>query len=318
MIEIYLDVGDLADTRFGMSPLQETVLSLRAARSPGRHALHLPWTRSARPVLDGLHDGLLLSLVGPHNWIPDFLTPRPSGLLTDIGPELEQIRRTPPAVVAADIATAHWGAVPERLRGDPERVRDRIADLLEEYWRRAMAPHWPRMRSLLEADTVHRARSLALGGARALFADLHTNVEWRDGILRVVAGRAIHNHVHVSGQGLLLVPSVFAHKAMGPIAEDAPPMVIYPARGVATLWETASPRPPGAVAALIGAPKAAILMELDGPASTTELAHRLAVTPGAVSQHLRVLADAGLVTRARSGRAVLYARSPLADRLIAP
>jgi DNA-binding transcriptional ArsR family regulator len=39
------------------------------------------------------------------------------------------------------------------------------------------------------------------------------------------------------------------------------------------------------------------------------------VTPSAVSQHLRVLYAAGLLTRVRDGRHVLYRRSPLGDRL---
>ncbi|GAB2886825.1 hypothetical protein GCM10027074_64120 [Streptomyces deserti] len=48
-----------------------------------------------------------------------------------------------------------------------------------------------------------------------------------------------------------------------------------------------------------------------------ELARRLGVTPSAVSQHLRVLHAAGLVTRTRDGRHVLYRRSPLGDQLAA-
>jgi DNA-binding transcriptional ArsR family regulator len=54
---------------------------------------------------------------------------------------------------------------------------------------------------------------------------------------------------------------------------------------------------------------------LDEPLPTIELAHRLAVTPSAVSQHLRVLHAGGLVTRARDGRTVLYRRSALGDQL---
>ncbi|MFI0482630.1 ArsR/SmtB family transcription factor [Actinomadura sp. 9N215] len=49
-----------------------------------------------------------------------------------------------------------------------------------------------------------------------------------------------------------------------------------------------------------------------------ELAHRLRVTPSAVSQHLRVLHAAGLITSARQGRRVLYRRTPLGDQLTAP
>ncbi|WP_093801367.1 helix-turn-helix domain-containing protein [Streptomyces sp. Wb2n-11] len=51
------------------------------------------------------------------------------------------------------------------------------------------------------------------------------------------------------------------------------------------------------------------------PASTTEPARSLGVTPSAVSQHLPVLPGAGLVTRARAGRVVLHGLSDLGARL---
>ncbi|WP_457029774.1 ArsR/SmtB family transcription factor [Kitasatospora sp. P5_F3] len=67
---------------------------------------------------------------------------------------------------------------------------------------------------------------------------------------------------------------------------------------------------------LLGAPKARLLTLLHEPPATTELARRLGVTPGAVSQHLAVLHATRLATRARHGRLVLYTRSPLVDRLL--
>jgi DNA-binding transcriptional ArsR family regulator len=57
---------------------------------------------------------------------------------------------------------------------------------------------------------------------------------------------------------------------------------------------------------------------LGEPASSTELAARLGVTPTAVNQHLRAMRSAGLLTTARRGRSVLYLRSDLGDRLVAP
>jgi DNA-binding transcriptional ArsR family regulator len=66
---------------------------------------------------------------------------------------------------------------------------------------------------------------------------------------------------------------------------------------------------------LIGATRARILHALDAPRSTTELAAQLTLTPGGVSQHLSVLADAGLVARHRERRVVLYARTPVGDAL---
>ncbi|MGZ4753128.1 MAG: ArsR/SmtB family transcription factor, partial [Oryzihumus sp.] len=95
-----------------------------------------------------------------------------------------------------------------------------------------------------------------------------------------------------------------------------PPVVSYPARGRGTVWEAAPDPGSPALVALVGAARAQLLDLLDRPATTTELAQRLAVTPSAVSQHLRVLRAAGLLNRARSGRTVLYLRSPLADSLV--
>lgn len=92
-------------------------------------------------------------------------------------------------------------------------------------------------------------------------------------------------------------------------------MLGYPARGSALLKSGPQAPPPAAVVALIGKPRAHLLAMLAEPVSTTELAHRLGVTPSAVSQHLQVLAATGLVSRAMAGRVVLYRRSDAGDRL---
>jgi DNA-binding transcriptional ArsR family regulator len=93
-------------------------------------------------------------------------------------------------------------------------------------------------------------------------------------------------------------------------------MLIYPAGGIGTLWETESTPAPAALAALIGQTRARLLIALADPRSTTALAQRLAITPGAVSQQLTILLDSGLVARSRTGRTVLYRRTPTADALL--
>jgi hypothetical protein len=52
MIGIELGVEDLANMRFGISPLSETVHSLRALSDPAQHTLHLSWLRAIRTRLD--------------------------------------------------------------------------------------------------------------------------------------------------------------------------------------------------------------------------------------------------------------------------
>ncbi|MCZ0991453.1 metalloregulator ArsR/SmtB family transcription factor [Streptomyces diastatochromogenes] len=111
------------------------------------------------------------------------------------------------------------------------------------------------------------------------------------------------------------MPTVFARGAQTVIDPSRPPVLIYPARGRATLSEAPPPVTDRALIRLLGHPRARLLSLLAEPASTTELAHRLDVTPGAVSQHLAVLYDAGLLSRTRSGRTVRYARTALGNEL---
>ncbi|WP_406210249.1 ArsR family transcriptional regulator [Kitasatospora sp. NBC_01560] len=322
VVSFGLGVEDLADTRFALSPLHETVVSLRVLREPGLSALHLPWRRSVLGRLDdpgGPDTGLLLSLVSARRTLPDFLTPRPGSFAPTFEEELAVARRTAPGTVRRDLLATHApDPLPAPLRdavASPARVRDAVCELLAQYWELAVRPAWPRMRLLLEADMTYRARRLAVGGARLLFADMHPHLRWHDGVLHI-SDMISRHHVDASGRGLLLVPSVFAHKPAPPLSPDGAPALSYPCRGVATLWSPEPVPDSPALAALLGAPKARLLALLDEPLATVELARRLDVTPSAVSQHLRVLHATGLVARARDGRQVLYRRSPLGDQLL--
>ena len=122
-------------------------------------------------------------------------------------------------------------------------------------------------------------------------------------------------HVDLDGRGLLFVPSAFTWPRPS-ASMEAQPFVVYPARGIASLWEPGRAAPPAALAALLGRRRAAVLAALHAPRSTTELARALALSPGSVSQHLSVLRDAGLANAHRVGRVVLYVRSPTGDALV--
>lgn len=325
MVRFELDVEDLADVRFALSPIGEVVCSLWALADPARYPLHTPWLRTAAGARDTADARLLRALVGGRLALPDFLTPRPTRFAPAFAEELAIVRTTDPAVVRRDLRAVHapdplpavLGAADADADDDGAvaALLDAICSALTGHWRRALAPSWPRMRALLEADTTYRARRVAIGGARALFADLHPNVRWDRGTLQI-ADMIGRHHVAVAGRGLLLMPSVFAYKPVPPLIPDETPWLLYPARGLATLWAPASVEPPAALAALLGRPRARLLAMLSEPLPTIELARRLAVTPSAVSQHLQVLHDAGLVGRARAGRLVLYRRTPVADDLL--
>lgn len=319
MLEMRLAVADLAETSFAVSPLQETVFSLWVWRVPGRQAFHLPWRQAMVDRWARLDTELLDALMSPgRRWIPDFLTPRPATPLTELPGELDVLAATPADRVAEGLAAAYDGdPLPPVLAGEPQAVLARIVAALDEYWHACLQPWWPRIRAVLEADIVHRSRQLARGGARALFTDLDWRVRWEDaGTLYVDQRRGEHYVIDVDGRGLRLIPSLFCRGAITYIDAGEPPLITYPARGRATVWEQPPVAAPAALAELLGVPRARLLALLDRPASTTELARRLDVSPSAVSQHLRVLRDAGLLSRARSGRSVLYLRSALGDQLV--
>jgi DNA-binding transcriptional ArsR family regulator len=318
VFEFELTAEDIAQTRLAGSPLFEAVASLVALRDPGAHAIHLPWVEQARPRLADLDLRLLEALVPINGYVPDFLTPPPAAPLPDFAGELRRMRATPPEQVRRELRFVHPRGVPallRPLRDDPAAELPRVAGLMRAYWDRVLAPHWPRMRALLESDILHRARRLADGGTAALLADLHPTVARRGDVLQVSSR---HDEVvALDGRGLLLMPSLFVWPQVRAVV-DPPwqPTVIYPARGVGTLWEPAHSTPPAALAGVLGRTRAALLAELDVPRSGGELARQLELTPGAISQALTSLRAAGLVVADREGRIVLCRRTAVGDALL--
>lgn len=115
----------------------------------------------------------------------------------------------------------------------------------------------------------------------------------------------------------MLIPSAFGWPTV--FSSTLPPWqptLTYPARGVATLWEKRTAATVPALERVLGRSRTRLLLELELPASTTELSYRTGLSPGAVSQHLSRLRSAGLVNAARSGRLVLYFRTDASEILL--
>ena len=73
----------------------------------------------------------------------------------------------------------------------------------------------------------------------------------------------------------------------------------------------------GGLARLVGDNRAAILVALGTPNSTSYLVATTGMPLGSVGGHLAVLLASGAVLRRRSGREVLYWRTALGDALVA-
>jgi DNA-binding transcriptional ArsR family regulator len=320
VLELELTPQDLAHTRFALSPLWEVVASVRVVKAPGTHAVHGPWQEWARTRLAAVDWGLLSDLVPAASPVlPGFLAPGQPTLVADLDLELAALREVPAAVVRSPLEGlpgVPTAAVTD-LYDDPTAGLARLAQQVRNYWDAALAPHWPRTLALLESDIRHRARLLAEGGAHRLFSDLDPAVTW-EGDRLLLDHRSATGRTRLGGRGLLLAPSVFIWPRIASVVVPPwQPTLRYPPRGVGTLWERRERPAPRALARVLGATRARLLVTLDNPASTAALARATGLTPGGVSQHLTALRDAGLVSAHRSGRYVLYARTRVAEALLA-
>ncbi|WP_371503502.1 winged helix-turn-helix domain-containing protein [Kitasatospora sp. NBC_00374] len=331
--ELSFSAGDLAQMRFAASPMWEVVTGFGLVVAGSAHPVHRPWTEQVRPrvVAAGLDRGWLAELIAPSRYVPDFLNPAPAGPAPSLEMELASIAATPVDRVRRDLdhLRHHRGELGPRLRtlyAEPHALprpaagkspMARLTEEIETYWQVAVAPYWARIRAVLDADVFHRARQVAEHGAGHLFNELHTSVRWEDNVLQV-GRRARTLFRPTAGSGLLLVPSVFAGPRLRTrVSPPDPPQLAYPARGVGSLWEARPVTGGGALAAVLGRSRSLLLTELEAPASTTELARRTGLSPAGVSQYLTALRDAGLVSAHRAGRCVLYARTSVAESLLA-
>jgi DNA-binding transcriptional ArsR family regulator len=330
-----LTVADLAGTRFAVSPLAETLRALPLLANPSRSALNRPWVRWARAELD--RRPLRLPRVWPlimndlPYW-PEFLFPAPAGKSPGLDEELALVCAAPAEAVRSSLRRVFGeGRWPDSATDLFERPAEALAEIAAEvadYHDRLIAPHWERIRSVLDADISYHAALLAAGGARSLFSDLHPGLRWSAGQLLLTDAETWPDpQVTLGPDGLVLLPSVFTWPDWSiKKATSTQTTLLYPARGAATVWEgtlaagavsASASADVAAVELLLGAPRTRLLEALCSPATTTALARRLGVTPSAVSQHLAVLYRGGLADRWRSGRTVLYQTSELGLALLA-
>lgn len=108
---------------------------------------------------------------------------------------------------------------------------------------------------------------------------------------------------------------IATHSAHGWVSWKLPDRyaLVYPVTGI---FAGRLPPAPDALARLLGPARARVLMHSRTPTSTTALTATTGLPLGTVGGHLRVLLDAGLLERRRSGREVMYWWSTAGQTLI--
>lgn len=285
------------------------MLSLEVLREPRRRRLTAAWERAVRADVAG--------------WISPLLAATTVELLAvwRHSEALHQLRRSYRSHPHRDIDIDVGGCAGRDGGGE-------LLALLRRYREVALDPYWPSILAHLEADQARRGRIVVQHGVGHMLALLHPRVRWRPPFLDVAVapGRAGGGGqaVVLGGSSVALVPSVFCLDRPRILLATAdgrsPCLIVYPAlRSVEdAVWVWAGERPPNrpALAALLGRTRARALDAIATTCSTTELAHRIGVSPATASHHAAALRSAGLVVSSRIGIAISHRLTALGVALL--
>ncbi|MGW5861036.1 ArsR/SmtB family transcription factor [Streptomyces sp. NPDC055239] len=310
MLRVHFTAEDLARVRVASGPdfLWEISNSVQTLQRRDGARVFGAWRRWARPRLSD-SARLLSPLLPPHGCSPDFLTPT-HGEGETLHAAVDTLVRTPRPRLRTDLtrvaASRRLPGWTESLaRGDGAALRQ-LGQALHTYHLEALEPFWPRIHAQIDADRIIRLHSLLDGGTDGLLAGLGPQLRWHPPVLEV--DYPVEQDLRLDGRGITLQPSFFCWPTPVTLADgELHPVLVYPIDH-ATDWTHPTPldRPDdGALGPLIGHTRAAVLKAARTGSSTVELARLLEVTHPAISQHIKVLRAAGLVTTVRrAGRSL--------------
>jgi hypothetical protein len=319
MLRIHFTAEDLSRVRLRPSPdpMWELLLSLHLLQGREAPVVFGDWRRQARARLDRRY-APLLQLAPPLGDSPDFLTP-PG--VSDVDEGIDAVAATPTRALRADLRPLqhsrrppYWAA---GLAAGAKETRRELGGTLRRYYRTAVEPLWPTVRSRVDQDRARRAKALADGGVERLLSTLNPLVRWRDLTLEMPYPGS--QDVHLDGRSLVLVPSFFCWRLPITLRDPGlPPVLVFPIEhDPSSVLRTDGERDAArSLAALLGRTRAAVLRAAALGGTTTELAGRVGVSIASASQHTSVLRDAGLLTTHRMGSAVHHAPTPLGLSLL--
>ena len=319
MIVVDLDVGTISRTRLAVSPLAEATAWLRLAVGGRRHPVFGDAGAAARDALGDPDVALLAQVVpaGGTGYLPDLLTPKPALSKRVLDTQLQHVREASTDDTYEQVCKLRFGACamprPVRRSVDDGSFAARAANGLQRFWRAAIADGWGSLLQTLQADIAEKADSMARTGVGGVLGSLHPSVGW-DGAMLAIHLPPYDERTSFVDAELVLAPSVLGWPGVSPqLCNPAQAVLRYPVRAAGTASRLDRP---GALAALVGTTRSALLRDLEVSRSTAALSERHRLAPATISYHLGVLHRAGLVLRSRDRHTVLYRRSPQADALL--
>lgn len=313
MIMVDLDTASLARVRIAPSPVYEVTCWLAWAAAGRRHPIWGDPGAMARSALGEPAVAVAAALVRGSltgQYVPDFLTPKPDvgcdPPTTQLAQQLERVRQTSPPIVHEQLRRA---GAPPRWTAAADRLPALTAAGLNRFWSLAVAELSPRLERTLRRDRDRRAAVAADAGLEAVLSSLHPALRWHDGRLEVA--KPYQEQVRYVDAEIVLVPSALAapQRLAAQVCDPGDATLAYPA-----LYDSSGDR--GSLDTLLGAGRAAVLKATATGSSTQDLSRHLGLSSATVSRHLRILHNAGLVSRERQGHTVCYTQTGTAHQLL--
>ncbi len=324
MITLYLTPDDLAKTRFSFNHLGELFASFNVLRDTNLHIHYEPLVIEALPNTHPADFPYIQSVMLPDGYPVDFVIPKSVRQNRTFEAEIELLKSAPEEVIRADIQDlvdtyAVFTKEHEHFLSDPYEALACLVEELRSYWDQTLSTIWSQVRSVLEQDILFRARQMALYGTDWMVSNIASKIRYEAGTLQILSEQktALTEYM-LEGQGIHFVPTIFRLPCMVlcQLDRQKQSLVVYNARG-SGLWQPQHlPDPALELVQLLGPARANILIMLQEPLHTSELAVKLYMTAGAVSQHLSQLRTAGIVSTYRSGHRVYYYLTPRGQGLL--
>jgi DNA-binding transcriptional ArsR family regulator len=346
-IRFHLPPHAIDRVAFAYSPLLEAALSLHVLVEPKHHPLQHEWVRAMRALTPALRREIGAFSFLYRVTLADVFLPSPTEEYREFGLELERLSGLDERTLAYELTRPlhdHGGEEPRdprlddsavrtsvlrsaefhgpesvrvahALLEDPVAVAQRLTRLLESYWEAAFAAEWERLEPRLAAAVTEAGRHIADEGVYGLLLALAPQL--RVDVRREEFGIDVpHEHrVDVGDdETLVLAPSYFVWPHVRVNCDRPWPLtLVYPAGFV--LGAVRRELPSGELlrslrAVADGTRLRALKLIAERPRSTQELARLIGISEAGLSKHLRLMAQAGLLTTRREGYYVLYSLVP--------
>jgi DNA-binding transcriptional ArsR family regulator len=327
-------------------------MSLKVLQQPKRHPLHRRWAREVGRAGAPIRKAFDRYAFAFRDNAPTIYVGGDAGE-PSLAEELELLRSMPEAQLRFEFTLGiHQGSMTGEQLADKRAHSTLLADgrrdfpssgealalllerpqafiaefsaFIERYFEQVFAKEWERIEPLLADSVADAGERIACHGFYQALAQLNPRLRGDARRRQLVIEKWFESDYALRpGDELTLAPSFYVWPNLAVFLADGPwpKSIIYPAHFLAQ--RRSARMPPDQLVRLLraladGTRLRTLQLIAQRPRSTQELAPLIGISEATLSRHLRVLTEAGVLTRSREGRFVLYRLEPDAVARLEP